>query len=76
MILAVKLWELCQDAMKRHLRGLTVRLTSWCYVLAYVRKRSLGQLPEFTAGQCTGAGTGGPRARKDTTVGSGRCKQE
>ena len=44
--------------------------------MAYVRKHSLGQLLEFTAGQCTGAGTGGPRARKDTTVGSGRCKQE
>ena len=76
MILAVKLWELRQDAMKRHLQGLTVRLTSWCYVLAYVRKHSQGQLPDFTTGQCTGADTGGPRARKDTTVGSERCKQE
>ena len=53
MILAVNVSVLF-DA-ERRLRGLTFRPTSLRYVLAYVRKHSLGNDFEFTTGQCTGA---------------------
>ena len=53
MILAVNV--LSHFDAERHLRGLAFRPTSLRYVLAYVRKHSLGNDVEFTTGQCTGA---------------------